>query len=52
VAKATGANQYLAPFQPGASPEADARKDMFARWATGGYQMSSPDGAWIDITDG
>ncbi len=51
VAKATGANQYLAPFQLGGSPEADARKAMFARWATGSYQMSDPDGTWIDITD-
>lgn len=51
VAIAKGANQYLAPFELGGSPEADTRRDMFARWATGKYQMCDNDGTWIDITD-
>ena len=51
VATAKGANQYLAPFELGGSPEADTRRDMFARWATGKYQMCDIEGTWIDITD-
>jgi catechol 2,3-dioxygenase-like lactoylglutathione lyase family enzyme len=51
IATAKGANQYLAPFELGGSPEADTRKAMFARWATGKYQMCDLDGTWIDVTD-
>jgi catechol 2,3-dioxygenase-like lactoylglutathione lyase family enzyme len=51
VATAKGANQYLAPFELGGSPEADDRAAMFSRWATGKYQMCDNDGTWIDITD-
>jgi catechol 2,3-dioxygenase-like lactoylglutathione lyase family enzyme len=51
IATAKGANQYLAPFELGGSTEAETRKAMFARWATGKYQMCDLDGTWIDITD-
>ena len=51
IATAKGANQFLAPFKLGGSPEADTRKAMFARWATGKCQMCDLDGTWIDITD-
>lgn len=51
IAKAKGANQYLAPFELGGSPEADVRQAMFARWATGKYQMCDIEGIWLDITD-
>ena len=42
----------LTPFgELGSSPEADTRKAMFARWATGTYQMCDNEGIWIDITE-
>jgi hypothetical protein len=49
--KAEDWNQFLAPFKLGGSPEAETRRKLFARAATGGYQMSDPDGTWIDIEE-
>lgn len=49
--KAEDWNQFLAPFKLGGSPEAETRRKLFARAATGQYQMSDPDGTWIDIEE-
>ena len=46
-----GMNPYLAPVPLGGSPESDVRHRFFQRHATGKFQMSDPDGNWIDITD-
>ena len=46
-----GANPYLAGVPLGGSPESDVRKGVFAGQAAGKWQMSDPDGNWIDITD-
>jgi hypothetical protein len=35
----------------GGGKEADVRKAMFAKSATGKYQMADPGGVWIDVTD-
>jgi hypothetical protein len=35
----------------GGSKEADMRKRMFESSADGKWQMTDPDGTWIDITD-
>jgi hypothetical protein len=51
VAAVAGMNPYLAPVPLGGSPESDMRKRFFERHATGKWQMSDPDGNWIDITD-
>jgi len=51
VKKAQDWNQYLAPVQLGGSKEADARKALLARAATGGYQLADPDGNWVDIEE-
>jgi hypothetical protein len=44
-------NPYLAGVPLGGSPESDVRKRFFAGQASGKWQMSDPDGNWIDITD-
>ena len=44
-------NPYLAGVPLGGSPESDVRARFFERHATGKFQMSDPDGNWIDITD-
>jgi catechol 2,3-dioxygenase-like lactoylglutathione lyase family enzyme len=49
--KAQDWNQYLAPFRLGGSPEAEMRRALFARAATGAYQMADPDGNWIDLEE-
>ncbi len=51
VAKSEGANQYLAVPQLGGGKEAEVRRSMLARSATGKYQLCDPDGTWIDVTD-
>jgi catechol 2,3-dioxygenase-like lactoylglutathione lyase family enzyme len=51
VAEVAGANPYLAPVPLGGSPESETRRRFFAKHATGKWQMSDPDGNWIDITD-
>ncbi len=51
IVTATGGNQYLAPVKLGGSKEADMRHDFFKRSATGTYQLTDPDGTWIDVTD-
>ncbi|HEY4264017.1 MAG TPA: VOC family protein [Micropepsaceae bacterium] len=51
VAEAAGANPILAPVPLGGSPESDVRRRFFEKHATGKWQMSDPDGNWIDITD-
>jgi catechol 2,3-dioxygenase-like lactoylglutathione lyase family enzyme len=51
VAEVAGMNPYLAGVPLGGSPESDVRKRFFADQASGKWQMSDPDGNWIDITD-
>ncbi len=51
VAEVAGMNPYLAGVPLGGSPESDVRKRFFAGQAGGKWQMSDPDGNWIDITD-
>ena len=51
VAKVAGMNPYLAPVPLGGSTESDVRKRLLARSCTGKFQMTDPDGTWIDVTD-
>jgi catechol 2,3-dioxygenase-like lactoylglutathione lyase family enzyme len=51
VAEVAGANPYLAPLPLGGSKESEVRKRFFQRSATGKWQMTDPDGNWLDITD-
>jgi catechol 2,3-dioxygenase-like lactoylglutathione lyase family enzyme len=51
VADIAGANPYLAPMVLGGSTESNVRKHFFEQQAGGKWQMSDPDGNWIDITD-
>ena len=51
VAEVAGANPYLAPVPLGGSPESEVRRKFFEKSAGGKWQMSDPDGNWIDITD-
>src|SRR5436309_10740817 len=51
VAEVAGMNPYLAGVPLGGSLESDVRKRFFAGQASGKWQMSDPDGNWIDITD-
>ena len=51
AAEIGGMNPYLAGVPLGGSPESDVRLRFFQRHATGKFQMSDPDGNWIDITD-
>jgi catechol 2,3-dioxygenase-like lactoylglutathione lyase family enzyme len=51
VAEVAGMNPYLAGVPLGGSPESDVRRRFFAGQASGQWQMSDPDGNWIDITD-
>ena len=51
VAMLAGANTYLAPVQLGGSPEAEVRRRYFERSAGGKFQLTDPDGGWIDVTD-
>jgi hypothetical protein len=51
VAEVGGMNPYLAGVPLGGSPESNVRRDFFAKHATGKWQMSDPDGNWLDITD-
>ena len=46
-----GMNPYLSGVPLGGSNESDVRMRFFQRHATGKFQMSDPDGNWIDITD-
>ena len=40
-----------APVPLGGSKESDVRRRFFETSATGKFQMSDPDGTWIDVTD-
>ena len=54
VAEVAGANPYLAPVPLGGTVPSNpccAPADFFKTQATGKWQMSDPDGNWIDITD-
>lgn len=51
VAEVAGMNPYLAPVPLGGSPESAVRYDFFKKHATGKWQMSDPEGNWLDITD-
>lgn len=46
-----GMNPYLAGVPLGGGTESDVRANLLKRSATGKYQMTDPDGTWIDITD-
>ena len=35
----------------GGAKESDVRKAMFAKSATGKFQVTDPCGVWIDVTD-
>jgi catechol 2,3-dioxygenase-like lactoylglutathione lyase family enzyme len=51
VKKIAGLNPYLAPVPLGGSKESDVRANLVKRSSSGKYQMTDPDGVWIDITD-
>src|SRR5256885_4805217 len=51
VAEIAGANPYLAPVPLGGSKESDVRRDFLKASATGKFQLTDPDGNWLDITD-
>ncbi len=51
VERLAGKNTYLAARPLGGSDEANTRRDMLAKCALGDFQISDPDGNWIDITD-
>jgi hypothetical protein len=51
VSEVAGANPYLAPVPLGGSKESDVRRDFFMKSASGKFQMTDPDGNWLDITD-
>ncbi len=51
VAEIAGMNPYLAPVPLGGSKESDVRKRFLEKSATGKWQMTDPDGNWLDITD-
>ncbi len=51
IAEVAGSNPYLAPVPLGGSPESDVRKRFFEKHAMGKFQMTDPDGNWIDISD-
>jgi predicted enzyme related to lactoylglutathione lyase len=51
IQEVVGGCTYLAPMPLGGGKEADVRKAMFAKSATGKYQMADPGGVWIDVTD-
>lgn len=51
VTEVAGMNPFLAGVPLGGSPESEVRKRFFGSQATGKWQMSDPDGNWIDITD-
>lgn len=46
-----GLNPYIAPVPLGGGKESEVRKRLFQRSSTGKYQMTDPDGNWIDVTD-
>lgn len=46
-----GLNFHFRPVPLGGSPEADSRKNLFAKSATGKMQIADPEGNWIDITE-
>jgi catechol 2,3-dioxygenase-like lactoylglutathione lyase family enzyme len=50
VAEVAAANPFLAPMPLGGSPESEIRKALFRTSASGAWQMSDPDGNWIDIS--
>jgi hypothetical protein len=51
VNKIAGLNPYLAPVPLGGSKESDVRANLVKRSSAGKFQMTDPDGVWIDITD-
>ncbi len=52
VAEVAAANPFLASVPMGGSQESDVRKALFCSSASGAWQMSDPDGNWIDISCG
>jgi catechol 2,3-dioxygenase-like lactoylglutathione lyase family enzyme len=44
-------NTFIATRPLGGSDEANTRRDLLAKCALGKFQISDPDGNWLDITD-
>lgn len=44
-------NSYLRPVPLGGSQESEVRKKLFAMAALGKFQITDPDGNWIDISE-
>ncbi len=51
VRKLDGYNTYLSSRPLGGSPESEMRRRFFERCTLGKFQLSDPDGNWIDVTD-
>lgn len=51
IQRIAGLNFHFSPVPLGGSPEADVRKELFGKSATGTFQMADPEGNWIDITE-
>jgi catechol 2,3-dioxygenase-like lactoylglutathione lyase family enzyme len=51
IADVIGGCSYLAPMPMGGAKESDVRKELFAKSATGKFQLADPCGVWIDVTD-
>jgi catechol 2,3-dioxygenase-like lactoylglutathione lyase family enzyme len=51
IADVVGGCSYLAPMAMGGAKESDVRKALFAKSATGKFQLTDPCGVWIDVTD-
>lgn len=51
IREVVGGCSYLAPMPMGGAKESDVRKGVFAKSATGKFQMADPGGVWIDVTD-
>ena len=51
VGEVAGQNPYLAPVPLGGSVESEVRRRFLEKHATGKWQMTDPDGNWLDITD-
>ena len=50
LAEVVAANPFLAPVPLGGIPESEVRRALFRGCAGGAWQMSDPDGNWIDVS--
>jgi len=51
VKRLSDKNTFIATRPLGGSKEAETRRDLLAKCALGEFQISDPDGNWIDISD-